>query len=474
MTAIPLSEQIGAMAHIDDLRHRQLAVQEHLNLPARRQDVAKLLRVYYDSQNIVVDDGLIEQGIRQYFARRLAYEAPPLGRIEQRLALLYISRSRWLRKFVLSLTAAVTVTVGGAYALAVMDDNQTYQVVQQVEAERNAMGVLIARLQQNTRRIDEIGATLDTHPLPAGARLLNKGHALLKEATLGLGLPALTAPVSADNRETIVTELAARKPALDKVNDLLQQSTSLIDRAIRLIQLNAQLAERINQPDFFDLSVRHPVLLRAVGDAQESIERGDTEEMAVIEDRVAQVDRLTKAVDEVAALTAPFEATKAHFAAMSLKPDERARVAALATAFSAAAVKLQVTQAQQALDDMQQLETYAAAALVFNVVDRAGVKSGVERNYNPSGGKSWYLITEALDSAGKPVAVPVTSVETGAQRFATTFGIRVAQAEYDRVKADKLADGHVDDKLIGRKPADSLSVAYTPRTSSQPDMILEW
>lgn len=79
MSRIPLSEQLTAMAFVDELRHEQRQVQEHLDLPRRRAEIAERIRAYYQSHNITFDDDLIEQGVHQFFAHRLKFEAPALN-----------------------------------------------------------------------------------------------------------------------------------------------------------------------------------------------------------------------------------------------------------------------------------------------------------------------------------------------------------------------------------------------------------
>ncbi|RON00702.1 DUF6384 family protein [Pseudomonas brassicacearum] len=78
MSRIPLSEQLTAMAFVDELRHEQKQVQEHLDLPRRRAEIAERIRAYYVSNDIAFDDDLIEQGVRQFFAHRLMFEAPQI------------------------------------------------------------------------------------------------------------------------------------------------------------------------------------------------------------------------------------------------------------------------------------------------------------------------------------------------------------------------------------------------------------
>ncbi|UVK82089.1 DUF6384 family protein [Pseudomonas sichuanensis] len=88
-----LSEQMGAMALVDELRLQQRQVQEHLDLPRRRAEVAERIRGYYLRQGIACDDSLIEQGVKAFFARRLMFEAPALAWPRRLLAGVFLRRS---------------------------------------------------------------------------------------------------------------------------------------------------------------------------------------------------------------------------------------------------------------------------------------------------------------------------------------------------------------------------------------------
>ncbi len=310
MAEVSLRDQMGAMALIDEMRHKQMIVQEHLDLPRRREEVARRIREYYQSQNIEVNDALVEQGVRSYFERRLTYEAPPVGGLSSWLARIYITRSSWKKPVVAGITG-LALLAGGSY------------FVQQ-------------------------------------------------------------------ERETAAVQAAARDAAA-------------------LDHIAAQIRE----------------------------------------------------IDE-------------RFKSMGLVPAEQEQIAAFVAAANTALRERDITHANASLAALKTTLVYAETPLAFNVVDRAGVNSGVERNYSASGGKSWYLITEAVDPSGNVVPVTVTSVESGAKKQATLFGVRVSKDVYESVKADKREDGHVDNRTLGKKPANSLTPQFTRAFSTQPDMILEW
>ena len=310
MAEVRLRDQMGAMALIDEMRHKQLIVQEHLDLPKRREEVVRRIREYYQSQNIAVNDELVENGVRSYFEKRLTYEAPPAGALSSLLTRIYITRSSWKKPAVVGV-AALTLLVGGSY------------IAQQA-------------------------------------------------------------------RESAATQAAAR-------------------------------------------------------------------DAAVIENIAVQI----REMDE-------------RFKSMNLAPVEQEQIAAMVAAANAALRERDTARANESLAALKTTLAYAETPLTFNVVDRAGVNSGVERNYSASGGKSWYLITEAVDPSGKVVPVTVRSAESGTVKQATLFGVRVSRDVYESVKADKMEDGHVDNRTLGKKPANSLTPQFTRAFSAQPDMILEW
>lgn len=80
------TDQMGAMARVDELRHRQMELEEHLDIRQRKQEVANGIRSYYTSQGIAFDDKQIEDGVRQHFAQRLTFEPSKLNFFERVLA----------------------------------------------------------------------------------------------------------------------------------------------------------------------------------------------------------------------------------------------------------------------------------------------------------------------------------------------------------------------------------------------------
>ncbi|WP_425928844.1 DUF6384 family protein [Pseudomonas sp. NyZ201] len=104
-----LSEQMGAMALVDQLRHRRMALEEHLDLPQREVEVAERIRSYYRSQGIDCDDQLVNQGVREFFRQRLVFEAPPMNLWQRFLGRLISSLA--MRLWVLGMLAFAVMFV---------------------------------------------------------------------------------------------------------------------------------------------------------------------------------------------------------------------------------------------------------------------------------------------------------------------------------------------------------------------------
>lgn len=177
----------------------------------------------------------------------------------------------------------------------------------------------------------------------------------------------------------------------------------------------------------------------------------------------ADAERLTH---ELAGLAQSFDK-------MGLPSKDQANVTRRIDVAKETLAKGDVVSAKAAVSDLRSLLAFAAMPLSISIVDRQGVKSGVERTSN-SGGRAWYVIAEALDGAGNPVPVHSTSVEDGTSRVVSIFGIQVPQATFEQVKKDKQDNGLIDDRAIGVKKANTLGFDLNSKANSSGSMILEW
>lgn len=98
----------------------------------------------------------------------------------------------------------------------------------------------------------------------------------------------------------------------------------------------------------------------------------------------------------------------------------------------------------------------------LRVVNRADVQSGFwtipDINTDAT---NYYIVVEALDAEGKALSLPILNEENGETEVVSIWGVRVPEAVYDAVAADKRDDGIIQVNQVGRKSFGFLDVEYT-------------
>lgn len=475
MSGVSLTEQMGAMALVDELRRQQSEVQKHLDLPQHRLAVAERIREFYRSRGVAVEDALVQQGVRDFFAARLTYEAPPIGAGERALAVAYVNRGRWFKWGLIWLPIILWSLYTWTQVFQSFGETRLRSTQTAVDQAHQRVSSLSQQFEQLQQRVAALQSEPQVAQLPAAQRLLERARVALNKARPVTVLSLPEARVTEHSRsEDFKRVLAANKrlnqdsAALDAVDAQLNQLAQLLTLGARLQGLSTAEALRPSaQPS--------AELVAALANARSALDQADTQGLATAQAAVEQVDDLLKQAASLQANLAPLKQAQDSVRKMGLSSADAAQFQPLFAAAEAAVKALDVAGAERVLKDIETLRAFAATALTLKVVSRVGEKSMIERNYDPTGGKTWYLLSEATDAQGNVVPVPVTSSETGEKRYAKVFGVRVNQATYVDAKNDKLADGHVDNNLMGTKAANSLTFKFVKGpVKTQPAYLLEW
>ena len=114
-----------------------------------------------------------------------------------------------------------------------------------------------------------------------------------------------------------------------------------------------------------------------------------------------------------------------------------------------------------AATQLKQLDAEVLGEYTLTIVSRPGETTGVWRR-PPAGAlaKNYYIIVEPISPAGAKVRLPVRNEETGVTDVVEKFGVRVPQATFDAVAADKRDDGIVQKNRFGVKRRGTLAVEY--------------
>ena len=121
--------------------------------------------------------------------------------------------------------------------------------------------------------------------------------------------------------------------------------------------------------------------------------------------------------------------------------------------------------AAAALTSLRQLRQELDLSYSLRVVARPGENSGVWRIPDAnSRARNYYLIVEAVNADGDIVPVGITNEETGKTARVKKFGLRVDEAEFQAVAADKKDDGIIQNGQVGRKKPGWLRPDYSVQT----------
>lgn len=476
MSAVTLTEQMGAMALIDELRHAHLEVQKHLDLPARRQAVADRIREYYKSKGIAVDDTLVDQGVKAYFASRLTYEAPKTGALQGLLARIYTTRSKWGMPVGVAVALSVSLFLGGNYALQRHQQHQIDQTESLVLAVGTGVSYIQKQLKSQILTLEQVEASLNQGD-PAVARQLVDQVKMTFPKIEEIAWDQLPEQVTAENLDKTAAQVQAALEQQAQATALLKANDHKINTVAFVRQANARLLSIISQPGFATAAEATPRIKSATSTARLAIDNADqTTSNSGITQSLNRLSSLVRDYQNLQLQRDMLEKLRLDVGAMGLSSDDQAQFEPIFSRIQEALTDLDGSFADEMLSKASAVQAYAAKPLTLGVVSRANERSMVERNYDPTGGKSWYLLTEATDAAGNVVSVPVISAETGKKTMTKVFGVRVEESSYRLAYQDKKADGRVDDREMGHKPANSFTFIFNSNRAvvGRPDLITEW
>jgi hypothetical protein len=174
-----------------------------------------------------------------------------------------------------------------------------------------------------------------------------------------------------------------------------------------------------------------------------------------------------------AALPGMIETTHARIVARSESADATTRANELLARAERAVRAGSFDEAQAVHEDLEALLGELELAYEIRIVSRPNESSGVWRvpDVNPDA-RNYYLIVEAVDASGRVLRRRVRNEEDGRLYDVRTWGIRVDEATFEAVAADKRDDGIIEDYVLGSKAAGKLEPAYRVPTTGA--TITEW
>lgn len=391
-----LDKVMLAMDVVDTLRHQQDLVEHALGQEERDAELIARIRKIYADQGIEVSDAVIAEGVQALKKDRFTYQPPERG-FARRLAHLYVDRGKWLRR-----TAIVAgLGLAGWLAFAVPDWIDASQRAGAVRSEVADLRSRLAQAQERLASAQRAQAAVTAPANGAGQRLLADARAEAARAAQALA------------------QAQAAVPRLDGI-------ASLAD---------ASAIEQVLVP------VRTPL-----ADAEQALQQAES--------RLSDLSSL-------GGLETALARALAALAGGNLSAAAQADVQVIHAQARQALAAGDVPLARGRIDRLNALAETVNQAYELRILSRPNEQSGVWRHpADNRNARNYYIIVEAIGPDGRPVELPVTSEEDQVQRRVSRFGIRVPQAVYDAVRADKLDNGLIDNPVFAVKRRGDLEPVY--------------
>ena len=143
------------------------------------------------------------------------------------------------------------------------------------------------------------------------------------------------------------------------------------------------------------------------------------------------------------------------------KVDEaRAQAAGLLAAGKAAVARGDAEEAREQVTALQALDAKLVETYELRIVSRPDEDTGIIRSPRNSDADNYYLIVEAIGPDGRAMRMDIVNEEDQRTHRRKTWGVRVSEDVFNRVRADKEDDGIVENHTLGRKLRGELQVHY--------------
>jgi hypothetical protein len=187
------------------------------------------------------------------------------------------------------------------------------------------------------------------------------------------------------------------------------------------------------------------------------------------------VNSLAKTIDKVLVsyqLVSQFDSIKARYSVMlqdtAAKEYTESALATIKT-YAEAGDKPSMENALVKLNDYYTLFKTPAKMEIYVGNDN---KSGVERTFDSSGNKKWYLIAQVKGYDNRVMSYPVLDQESGKVVNAKIFGIEVPRSIYQQVGSEKKSTGMIKQRIVATKDANTMQ--FNNKISVNNGFITNW
>ena len=435
----------------DDPELRALIISEMKGLANKRGE---------DFDDVKISDTEMNKAIDIYFKQRLSF-IPPKNKsfIEMGLAGLYVARKSITRNFVLPGMILAGMGYGGFSAINYIERVKLASEIKSVQSrvhgvydnDKNLEGRLNDTLKNDRIAMLSVDDKRDFDGNIEEARKIVSGNNDFFNSYLS-AQESSNVQINQENYQDVSKRANHEEEELAKASEKLSDAGDILDANRQLAYSMKNIKSSYASLKTLNLPVELSVLVEGdYSQAETLVSSRDLSRAKKIESSLT-----SKLSDyrEVSTLQPVVE--KVYKSIQEISKEEKANTLAQEKYNSAISDinKLDLSQATANLNQLRNLFDNLNTSYEVRIVNRPGVKSGIDRYFTDSSGKrasGFYVIVEAVDSNGQVIPRSIKSEEDSSVRSVSMWGERVPEYIYERVKSDKIADGIVNDSLFARK-----------------------
>ncbi len=147
-------------------------------------------------------------------------------------------------------------------------------------------------------------------------------------------------------------------------------------------------------------------------------------------------------------------------AAEAQVPAVRQRADTVRAQGAAALARGNAAEARAAVNELDSLASLLRQEYTLRIAGRPEDETGFFREHPSFNGRAYFVVVDAIDPRGNPVSIPVRNDETNQTETVSRFAVRVPMTTLDAVRADKTANGIVQNAVLAEKRRGYLDPEY--------------
>jgi hypothetical protein len=147
-------------------------------------------------------------------------------------------------------------------------------------------------------------------------------------------------------------------------------------------------------------------------------------------------------------------------AAEAQVPAVRQRADTVRAQGAAALARGNAAEARAAVNELDSLASLLRQEYTLRIAGRPEDETGFFREHPSFNGRAYFVVVDAIDPRGNAVSIPVRNDETNRTQTVSRFAVRVPMTTLDAVRADKTANGIVQNAVLAEKHRGYLDPEY--------------